>query len=95
MNEPKITAELLNNMRPELNEAVKAVAEKYGVKIHFGNGRYTDLTATYTVELSLAAKGDWDPDKVMWDNNCRLIGMKPEDFGKAATHATASACIWA
>ena len=80
--EKKMTSALLQQLRPELNEAVKAVAEKHGLTIHFGNATYQDLSATFKVEVSFAADETFDPAKAVWDQHCKLAGLEPEDFGK-------------
>lgn len=59
----KITADLLTTMRPELDAAVAEIGKKYGITLHFGNARYTELTATYTVNVGLAPSANFDPDK--------------------------------
>lgn len=82
MSETKITSSLLNTMRPELNAAVAEVAKKYGITIRFGNARFTDLNATFTVDMGIAPSSDFDPDKALWDSNCKHLGLAPEDFGK-------------
>ena len=82
MKTTTITSPLLSTLRPELDAAVKQVADKYGITIHFGNARFTELSATFTVNIGLAPSADFDPDKALWDQNCKSLGLMPEDFGK-------------
>lgn len=80
--EKKMTSTLLQQLRIELNNAVLDVADRHGLSIRFGNATYQDLTATFKVEVSFAADGNFDPAKALWDQHCKLAGLEPEDFGK-------------
>lgn len=82
MSETKITAKMLGQVRPELNAAVEEVAKKYGITIRFGNARFTDLNATFTVDVGIAPSAEFDPAKALWDQHCKSLGLTPEDFGK-------------
>lgn len=82
MNENKITNKMLTEIRPELDAAVAEVAKKYGVTIRFGNARFSDLNATFTVEMGIAPSDSFDPARAEWERNCRALGLEPEDFGK-------------
>lgn len=81
----QFTAPMLHELRNELNEAVRAVAEKHGITIKFGNATYQDLTAKFNVELAFAASGSFDPEKTIWDQNCARLGLDAEDYGKEFT----------
>lgn len=81
--EKKMTAALLQNLRPKLNAAVSDVAKEHGLDIRFGNATFDDTTATMKVEISFCATEDYDPAKENWNKYCGLhSGFAPEDFGK-------------
>lgn len=80
--EKKFTATLIKEMRPKLDEAVKSVAAEYGVDIRFGNARYDETAATFTVEMTFAATEGYDPARANWDAHCKSYNLEPEDFGK-------------
>lgn len=80
--EKKITSNLIKEVRPKLNEAVKGVAAEYGLAFRFGDARFDDNTATFKVEMTFAATDGYDPAKAKWDSCCKLYGFEPEDFGK-------------
>lgn len=66
----------------EMEAALKAVAEKNGVTIKFGGGKYDPTAGTFnpkvTVELPDAKKREFEA-------YCGIYGLEPEDFGKSFT----------
>lgn len=80
--EKKITANLIKEVRPKLNDAVKEVAAEYGLAIRFGDARFDEHTATFKVDMTFAATDSFDPAKANWDSYCKRYGFEPEDFGK-------------
>ncbi len=81
-NSREFTPLMLNTLRNELNKAVDTVAKKHGLTISFGNATYEKLTATFKVELGFAASEDYDPEKILWEQNCTIYGLQPDDYGK-------------
>ena len=73
--EKKITANLIKEVRPKLNDAVKDVASEYGLAIHFGDARFDETTATFKVEMTFAATDGYDPAKANWDSYCKIYGF--------------------
>lgn len=80
--EKQFTAQMLNDLRKDLNEAVKSVGDKHGLTIHFGNATFDALSATYKVNVGFVATDDYDPAKELWERYCNLIGLEKEDYGK-------------
>ena len=78
----QFTASMIRELRTELNEAVRSIAEKHGLTIQFGNAKYDNLTATYQVNANFAATEGFDPAKEIWDTHCQFAGLEKDDFGK-------------
>lgn len=72
----------LRNLRADLENAVSAVAEKYGIALDFGSGRFSDFRYSVKLTCLIGSDGSTDHAKISWDLNCRMFGLKPEDFGR-------------
>lgn len=85
MSEKKFTRQMVEELRKELNKAIAQFGEAHGLTLDVGNARFDETSIAYTLNVSFSKTENYDPDKANWDANCRVIGMKPEDFGKETT----------
>lgn len=86
----------LKNLRPEIDAALKAVADKHGIELRLGNISFTEATFTAKVEGKIEALADeaarklflemaemygLDPEKISPDGY-RLVGFEPKKRSK-------------
>lgn len=80
-----ITKDLLKKMRPEIDEALKVVAQKYGMTVNVGNMTFTSdnfVVKTDFKVIQKAADGSViNPDEADFKKHCYLFDLKPEDYG--------------
>jgi hypothetical protein len=75
---------VLGNLRTEMNEALKGIAEKYGMTIDAGKATYGNSYATFKVELALV-KADGSVgtrEATMFRMYAKMLGMSPDDLGR-------------
>ena len=81
-----ITKDLLKKMRPEIDEALKVVAQKYGMTVHVGNIKFSSDNFVVKTDFKVIQKASdgsvIDPRKIEFEKNAILFGFKPSDFGK-------------
>ena len=82
MSDKQFTAPMLNELRNELNEAVRAIAHKHGLTITFGRAEYEPLEATFDVAIGFAPSNNYDPAEALWHSHCQKIGLERGDYGK-------------
>lgn len=70
----KITKENIDTIRDDINEALKPVADKYGLSIHAGRATYTATSASFKLELVDV--------KANWESGILFTGLQPDDLGK-------------
>ena len=72
----------LNQVRTDINSALKEVENKYGIKLDIGNISYNG--SLFTTKLKAFATGgdDTNVGKIEWDRNCYKFGSKKGDFGR-------------
>lgn len=75
----------LRNIRADLENAVKDVAEKYGIALDFGGGRFSDYRYSLKLTCLIGSDGSTDHAKINWNRHCRMFGLTPEDFGRTFT----------
>ncbi|MBS67279.1 MAG: hypothetical protein Tp170SUR191951_76 [Prokaryotic dsDNA virus sp.] len=90
----KITKQTLPQIAEQMESELAALAEKLGLKISYGGGKYDAAGNEGTINITVKID---DPEvqreaaRLIWNNNCRLIGidytdtensgLRPEDFG--------------
>lgn len=81
-----INKESLRILRQELNNAVAEVAKAHGIKLEFGNAKYSTEGAWGTMTLNIAtvnASGVVESkERAAFRVNAELLGFKPEDLGR-------------
>ena len=77
-----ITSTLLRDMRPDIENALKAVAERYGVTMKLGMGHYGGLSGDYKLELTTTGKGGETAASRDFKRYAEAYGMSPEWFGQ-------------
>lgn len=78
----KMNKEYFNNFRNDVREALKAVAEKYGVEINPTNIKYDDIDFTLTLEVVRLVNGTSDANESLWSYYYKVYGFEKEDYGK-------------
>ena len=74
-------------LRDEMDAALKAVGDKYGITIAVGGGKYTDSNVTFKVEAAVVNEDGQKlgKDAVAFQQNARYYGLTPEDLFKEFT----------
>lgn len=77
-------------IRAEVAAALTAIAEKHGLKCDLGKTTFTPEGGTIRIgaEFAVATIGGVDRDRVLFDRDCRMVGLEPGDFGKVFTTPT-------
>ena len=73
-----ITRKLLQDIRPEMDEALKPLAEKYGITIQVGNGSYGGLTGHLKVNLATTNEEGEDQNAIDYKRYASLYNLKEE-----------------
>jgi len=76
MNE--ITRKLLQDIRPEIDEALKPLAIKYGIKIKATSGKYGGLEGSMKVTFSTTNKEGEDRKALDYKRYASLYNLKEE-----------------
>ena len=74
--------EYFDNFRNDVREALKAVAEKYGVEINPTTVRHGDIDFTITLDVSILVSGTSDANESLWSYYYKVYGFEREDYGK-------------
>jgi len=76
--------ENLKLMREEINQALAAITEKYGVTTEIGNIRYSTNSFHTKLTVTVGAVNGQPTDKPNLDftTHCFIYGMVPSDLGK-------------
>lgn len=73
-------------LRADLNDALRVVAEKYGLEIAVGSCRYQTNSASWKVETSiLGENGENKKDEADWNSYAIYRGFSKEDLGVTFT----------
>jgi len=80
-----ITKQKIQEMRKDINEALKAVAEKHNCTISGGNANYT--TDSFSIKLSVVEKSSdgstVTKEQLDWKSNAKFFGLDVELLGKS------------
>ena len=67
----------------ELKIALQAVAKKHGLTLETAGGRFTPIEYTGKLKWTVGDKSVVAARaKEQWDEGCRILGLKPSDFGR-------------
>jgi len=71
-------------LRAEVASALSAIAEKHGLKCNLGRATFTPEGGIVRVaaEFAVGSIGGVDRDRALFERDCRLVGLEPEDIGK-------------
>lgn len=69
-----ITQKTVENMRTDINEALKAVGKKYGLTIEAGSASFTETSVDFKLKAVNAQEN--------WNQCVAYTGLRPDDFGK-------------
>lgn len=74
----------LKALRVEIDQALKAVGEKFDITLRAGNGSYTPETAHFKLEMGIKGENGQTVTKEATDfkRYAPMYGMKAEDLGK-------------
>lgn len=77
-----ITKETCRNLRSDMENALQAVAEKYGMDFDIGNMRFSP--STLTVKVTAAVLGENVENVLQGEFNrfCRRYGLSESDYGR-------------
>lgn len=89
----KMTSETVSILREAINNALKCVGEDHGVTLHCGNAKYDEYSATFSLDASIAATEDFDPEREKWAKHVAFTGLTAEDYGKSIYIGTAQYTI--
>jgi hypothetical protein len=78
----QITSALLRQMGKEIEEAVASIAEKHGVDISYGGGRYDVLSATLKLKISARTSDGKTKAQVDFENYAKLYDLDPSLLGQ-------------
>lgn len=84
-----INRSLLRILRPEIEEALKEVGEKYKLKFSVGRASFSDHNATFKLELATISKDGKVKSRTASDFELYAAswGLEPEDLGKTFQYA--------
>jgi hypothetical protein len=87
MNPTKFDKPLLRVLRQEIDMALKAVGDKYGMEISAGNASFAAKEAHFKVSLKLrGADGQvFDAAAESFKHHAWYVGLKPEHLGQSFT----------
>ena len=79
-----ITKELLVKLRPEINEALRAVGEKNNVVLTLGNGRFDENGVTFKLNVMPVTKDGTviTPGIKEWNRYAVSYGFSKDDLGR-------------
>lgn len=80
----EITRPLLRQLQADMDEALKAVAQKHGVSIEVGNASFTSQNATFKVQVAVTGKGGVADTREAQDFRifATSYGLTPDDLGQ-------------
>jgi hypothetical protein len=77
-----ITRQLLKDLRPEIEDALKGVSEKHGITMKLGNGHFGGLRGDYKLELTTAGEDGATAESQDFERHASAFGLRPEWYGK-------------
>jgi hypothetical protein len=78
----QITSKLLKDLRPEIEDALRGVSEKYGITMKLGNGHYGGLSGDYKLELTTTGEDGETAESRDFKLYAERFGLRPEWYGK-------------
>lgn len=75
------TGKQLEEIRDDINLALKQVGEKHGLGFELGGMRYTEDTFKVTLEAVQLSSTGGDVNEVLFKKDCYLFGFRPEHYG--------------
>ena len=78
----QITSKVLRDLRPEIEDALQGVAEKYGITMKLGNGHYGGLSGDYKLELTTTGEDGETAVSRDFALYAERFGLRPEWYGK-------------
>ena len=81
----QITRQILKDLRPEIEDALAGVSEKYGIEMKVGNGAYSGLGGHFKLLLSTTGENGETQESQTFKRLASDYGMDKEWLGKAFT----------
>jgi len=78
-----LTKKEFESFRIETEQAMKTIAEKYGVNIHAGKINYDSNSFTLDLKVSKKKVNGKSFEQAEFEKNCIYFGLKPEDYNKS------------
>ena len=78
----QITRQMLKDLRPEIEDALKGVSEKYGITLKLGNGHFGGLTGDYKLLLTTTGENGETPESRDFALYASRFGMDESWLGK-------------
>lgn len=72
----------VKKIREELQKELENFAKTHNVTIKVGNATYDDTDIHFKLDVASAAD---DTERLRWEQNCRYVGLVPEDYGMEIT----------
>jgi hypothetical protein len=80
-----LTNKQFDSFRKETEQAMQQIAEKYGVNIHCGKIKYSDIKFDLTITASKKEVNGKSVEQIEFEKVATLYGFVPNDFGKSFT----------
>ena len=81
----EITKQMLKDLRPEIEDALSGLSEKYGIKMQIGNGAYSGLSGHFKLLLTTVGENGETPERRDFVRLASDYGMNKDWFGKPFT----------
>ena len=78
----QITRQILKDLRPEIEDALQGVSEKYGITMKLGNGHFGGLRGDYKLELTTTGEDGETAERQDFERHASAFGLRPEWYGK-------------
>jgi hypothetical protein len=73
-------------LRTEIEDALKGIAEKYEMEIKAGSMNYTDNSFSLKIEGHVKlVEGGKAYEQEQWNRHCKYYGFEEQDYGKEFT----------
>ena len=83
MSIKQIDRDFCRTLTSEIDEALKSLGEKYGIKFSRNAGRFDATVFKLAIEFSVLEDGGIP---ATFGKGAALLGLKPEDYGKTIVH---------
>ena len=81
----EITKKMLEDLRPEIEDALKEVAQKYGITMRLGNGHYGGLEGDFKLLLRGTGNNGETKESEDFKRYATGFGLRPEWVGELIT----------